>query len=606
MPKKLNYSARNFTDIRTELINFVRQYYGNLITDFNDSAVSSMLIDLQSGIGDILSYNTDKSFQETQIDYAQERKSVLSMARTHGLKIPGKRPSVTIVDFSVTVPVLGDSFDVSYAPTIRMGSQVTGAGKVFETMDDIDFSSPFTTGGIPNRLIIPNTNSNGTIINYTLTKREILVNGYTKIFKRVINSSDVRPFLELVLPDDNVLSIESVISLNGVDFTKDPTLDQFLDDDNRWYEVETLAEDKIFVEDTIKLSDNAGIKPGKLVHVDRKFISEYTDLGFCKVILGGGSQDISSLNDFDTNSALISQIGNFINNLSLGEVPKANTTMFVKYRVGGGAGSNLGPNVLTGKGNINMIVNGNDPAVNNAVQASLKVNNPIPALGGKDEMSVDEIRNVVRYNFSAQNRCVVIKDYQSRISLMNGKFGVPFRCGVFEEQNKIKVYTLGLDANNNLTNSATSTLNENIGIYLSKYRMMNDYVSINSGRIINLGFEIDLFIDKQYPQSQIISQAIQTVASYMDISKFQMGQNIYLSDLVEQLNNVKGITNVLDLRVYNNVGGGLYSMNEIAQPYKDASTREIDLLGQYCIFGDPINMNEVKYVDRDIKIRVKS
>ena len=138
MPKKLNYSARNFADIRTELVNFVRQYYPQTINDFNDSSIAMLFLDIQSGVGDILSYNTDKSFQETQIDYAQERKSVLSMARTHGLKIPGKRPSVTIVDFSVTVPVLGDSFDVSYAPTIRMGSQVTGAGKVFETMDDID------------------------------------------------------------------------------------------------------------------------------------------------------------------------------------------------------------------------------------------------------------------------------------------------------------------------------------------------------------------------------------------------------------------------------------------------------------------------------------
>ena len=181
MPKKLNYSARNFADIRTELVNFVRQYYPRLLM-ISTIEHSNAFLDIQSGVGDILSYNTDKSFQETQIDYAQERKSVLSMARTHGLKIL-KRPSVIIVDFSVTVPVLGDSFDVSYAPTIRMGSQVTGAGKVFETMDDIDFSSPFTTGGIPNRLIIPNTNSNGTIINYTLTKREILVNGYTKIFK---------------------------------------------------------------------------------------------------------------------------------------------------------------------------------------------------------------------------------------------------------------------------------------------------------------------------------------------------------------------------------------------------------------------------------------
>jgi hypothetical protein len=33
------------------------------------------------------------------------------MARTFGL-VPGKRPSITIVDFTVTLPVLGDTFDV--------------------------------------------------------------------------------------------------------------------------------------------------------------------------------------------------------------------------------------------------------------------------------------------------------------------------------------------------------------------------------------------------------------------------------------------------------------------------------------------------------------
>jgi hypothetical protein len=32
--------------------------------------------------------------------------------------------------------------------------------------------------------------------------------------------------------------------------------------------------------------------------------------------------------------------------------------------------------------------------------------------------------------------------------------------------------------------------------------MLNDYVEINNGRIINIGFQIDLFIDKT-PQSQI-------------------------------------------------------------------------------------------------------
>jgi hypothetical protein len=545
-------------------------------------------------------------FQETQIDYAKERKSILAMARTFGLKIPGKRPSVTIVDFSVTLPVLGDSFDVSYAPIIRGGSQVNGAGKVFETTEDIDFSNPFTVGGIPNRLIIPNFNANNTLINYTITKREIVTNGYSKIFKRVINANDIKPFFEVILPDDNVLSIESIITLDGTSFTKDPTLDQFLDLNNRWFELDALAEDKVFIEDNSKITDNASIRPGKWISVTKKFIQEYTDLGFCKIIFGSGTQDTSSLYDFDTNTVLVNQIGNFINNMSLGITPTANTTMFIKYRVGGGSDTNIGPNILKSVGLVNFVINGSNGTINNAVKASLVVNNAFPALGGRDIPSVEEVRNMVRYNFSAQNRAVGIKDYQSRISLMPGKFGVPFRSGIFEEQNKIKIYTLGLDSESRLTNTSTTALKDNISTFLADYRMTNDYVEITNGRIINIAFQIDLYVDKKAPQSQIISQVISDVQKHMDINKFQMGDNIYLSSLIETINNVGGVMNVIEIRVYNKVGEGLYSVNEISQPYIDAETRQIDISTDYTLFGESTSMFEIKYPTTDIIVRVRS
>lgn len=601
----INYSARNFADIRSGLIDMVRQYYPDIFNDFNDASVGMMLLELNAAVGDMLSFNTDRMFQETQIDYAKERKSILSMARTFGLKIPGKRPSVTIVDFSVTVPVLGDSFDLSYAPIIKGGSQVSGAGKVFETIQDIDFSSPFTIGGIPNRLIIPNLDSNNNLINYTLVKREIVVNGITKIFKRVFTSADVRPFLEIILPDDNVLSIDSVITLDGTNFTNDPTPDAFLDLDNRWFEVDALAESDVFIEDNSKLSDNAGIRPGKWITVTQKFIREYTDLGFTKIILGGGNQDTSSLSSFESNPLLVNQIGNFINNMSLGATPTSNTTMFIKYRVGGGADTNLGPNVLKTLGNITMVVNGPNQTINSAVKTSLRVNNAVPALGGKDIPSVEEIRNLVRYNFSSQNRAVTIKDYQTRIALMPGKYGVPFRCGVFEEQNKIKAYILGLDADSKLSNSSTTTLKENISTYLADYRMINDYVEIADGKIINLGFQIDLYIDKKIPQSQIISQVINAVQTFMDISKYDMGDNIYMSSLIETINNVAGVLNVIDLRVYNKVGGGKYSVNEISQPYIDITERQIDISQDYTLFGEATTMFEIRYPTTDIQVRVK-
>ena len=603
--KGISYNARNFNDVRTELINFVKQYYPDIFNDFNDASVGMMLLELNAAVGDMLSFHTDRMFQETQIDFAQERSSILSMARTYGLKVPGKRPSVCIVDFACTVPVFGDTIDFRYAPLIRQGAQVNGAGKVFETMDDIDFTSPFTTGGIPNRLIEPNVDANGNILSYTLTKREMVINGITRYFKRVITASDVRPFFEVVLPEQDVLSVTSIIMLDGTNFNGVPSINQFLDENNRWYEVDALADDLIFVPDNAAVSDNPGVKPGKYKRIVQKFITEYTNNGFLKIIFGGGTQDVSSLSEFGVDSSLVSKIGDFINNSSLGVTPTANRTMFIKYRTGGGSASNIGPNVLTSFGIADIIVSGPSAAMNTSVRNSIKTNNPIPALGGKDEPSVEEIRNLVRYNFSSQNRAVTITDYQSRISLMPGEFGAPYRCNVYEEQNKIKIYTLSLGSDGKLTNTSTTTLQNNIATYLSDYRMINDYIEVSNAKVINIGFEFDLVIDKQYPQSQIITEVINKTKSYFDISKWSMGNDIHLGPLIETVNSINGVINVVEVRAYNNVGGQYYSTNQIAQPYIDPSTRQIDLLGEFKLYGEPDAMFEIKRPEYDIRVRVK-
>ena len=602
--QRVSYTSRNFADIRTDLVNMVKQYYPDIFNDFNDASVGMMLLELNAAVGDMLSFNTDRMFQEAQLDYAQQRSSVLSMARTFGLKVPNTRPSATIVDFSVTIPVYGNTFDISYTPLIQAGAQVSGGGKIFETQYDIDFSSPFSVGGIPNRIIIPNFDANGNLLNYTVTKREIVINGYTKIYKRVISTSDVVPFLEIMLPDNNVLSINSVITLNGTNFTSDPTQQQFADTTNKWYEVDALAEDTLFVPDYNTISDNPSVVAGKYITVNQKFIREYTDLGFTKLIFGGGNQDTSSLYNFGVSSALINQIGDFINNLSLGTTLSPNTTLFVSYRVGGGADTNIGQGIINGVGQMNFIINGSNQTINNAVKSSLSVNNPIPALGGRDAPSINEIRNLVRYNFSAQNRAVTIKDYQSIISLMDSQYGVPFKVGVVEYQNKIQVYIMGLNSSGNLDNSSTSTLTNNIATYLSDYRMMNDYVEVSNAKIVNLQFQIDVYADKSFPQSQIVTQIVNDVTSFMDVNNFDMGENIYLANLNQTVNSVPGVVNVIDLRVYNLVGGN-YSVNQISQPYLDPTTGQIDISQEYTLFGEQMTMFEIKYPSIDIICRIK-
>jgi len=608
MAKKIDYNARNFSDVRQQLIEFIQKYYPEIFSDFNDASVGMMLLELNAAVGDMLSFHTDRMFNETQISYAQERSSLLELARTFGLNIPGKRPSITIVDWTVTnIPVKGDTFDISYAPKILKGSQATGAGKVFELMEDSDFASPFTTGGIPNRLIVPNIDGSGIIQNYTLTKREIMLNGITKTYKRTLSRSDYRPFLEIILPEDNVLSIENIITKEGTNLVNQPTEEEFNDFSFSWYEVPALAQAEVYVIDDNTISDREGISVGKWLNAPRRFINEFTDNGFCKIIFGAGDADTSELNSFVGCKGQIDRIGQTVNNLSLGQIPPTNNTIYVRYRVGGGEDSNIGVNVINNLGTINVVINGDSSDINRIIRNSISVNNPIPALGGKSEPSIDEVRNLVRYNFSAQDRCVTIKDYQSRIPLMPGKFGVPFRTGVWEERNKINVSILALDSNSKLTTEATSTLKQNIAEYLADYRMINDFVTVKNGRVINLGFEIDIFAEKSIPKGDIIAGVVSSVTSYFDINKWEMGDNIYVSQLIENINNVGGVLNVTDLRIYNKVNeNGKYSLNEIAQPYIDDTTRQIDLLGKYTLFGQPNGMFEIKYPNKDIKVTIST
>lgn len=602
--KKINYLARNFADTRTELFNFIQKYYPDIFSDFNDSSVGTMLVELNAAIADMLSYHTDRMFNETQIDYAQQRKSILSIARTLGVKVPGFRPSITLVDFTVTVPVFGDSYDQRYTPILKQNSQVTGAGKVFENLEDIDFNSPFTVGGIPNRIIIPNFDPNNNIVSYNITKRELVVNGKTTYFKKFINTVDVKPFLEVVLPETNVLSVDSIITLEN-DVATIPTLAQFSDQNIRWYEVDSLAEDKIFIDDGSRISDNESITPAKWKSITRKFTREYTDGGYCKLTFGSGT------NPGQNNlSSLINNTSNFINTMALGEIPKAGTLLYIKYRIGGGTSSNLGAGAITSVGNFTMDINGPNQAINNSVRKSLTVENNIPAVGGAEAPSLEELRQLTKYNFASQNRSVTIKDYVAQLLKMPGKYGLAFRWSVEEKSNKVVINTIGLDIDNKLSNVSSTTLKENIATWLADYRMINDYVEINDGKVINLGLNIDIFVDKSFSTSEVVNNAIQETIRYFNINNFSMGQSIYLSNLIENLNNIGGVLNVVNVEVLNFVGGQ-YSNNTTTQQLLSSDQQSSPIVNtldtsDFTIFGEPNGMFEIKFPNRDIKIRVKT
>jgi len=600
--KKISYTTRDFQGIRTELINFTKEYYPDVVQNFNDAGVFSVLLDLNAAVNDNLQYQIDRSVQETVLQFAQQKTSIYNLARTYGLKIPGSRPSVTLVDFSIVVPANGDKEDLRYCGILRRGAQVSGAGQPFETVYDIDFSSPVNAEGFPNRLKIPNFDSNNRLLNYTITKREVVVNGTTKVFKKVINANDVRPFLELFLPEKNVLGVTSVLLKDGTQYTTIPEPQEFLGLENRWYEVKALAEDRVFVEDPTKPSDQPGVKVGKYITTNTKFITEFTPEGFFKMTFGGGSTSAEDqLREFARNGYSM-DLNKYMNNFALGSTLKSNSTLFIQYRIGGGQVSNVGINVINQIGTVSFYVNGPSETTNSSVVNSLSCNNVTAAIGGSNPPTTEEVRQYVSFNFAAQNRAVTINDYESIIRTMPSQFGAPGKVSIMEEDNKIKIKMLSYDNSGNLTEIVSNTLKNNVASYLSNYRMINDYISVETANVIDLAIEIDVILDSTQSQGQVVTNIINITNSFFSPLNRELGQNVYISELKRLIQSENGVISTSGIFVYNRVGGE-YSSSQTSQVYEDSETRLIKLVNE-TIFAEPNQIYQVRFPNKDITVSV--
>ena len=667
---KISYSNRTYNDFRNAFIELTRNYYGDVYKDYSDAAIGQWILDLVSSIGDVLSYHTDRMFQETDINSAQQASSLISLARNNGLKVPGKKSAICEVEISCELPLnqQGEAgtgnlrlADESYAPVIKSGTLFSTGSVTFELMEDVDFREQFDEDGISNRKIEPVRDSNGNIIAYTYTKLCVVVAGQSKIYKKVLNASDIEPFMDVLLTDRNILGVTSVIMKDGTDLNTDPIISEFKVDEEsytdksgkpiqRFFEVDSLIDqyrygyevEEVDVTDITNgkyynpvwenctYMDEEGneviyrrVAKGKWKRLKNKFITEYTDNWQLKLIFGAGLRNVYGEIPNDAENFTQYMMSRMQANDYMGVLPEAGKTLYILYRVGGGEESNIAVNTLTNIVYLNMSICGNDNDGDNArklrdVQNSIAVTNTTPSYGGKDEPSADELRYLIKYNSASQNRCVTLHDYYARINQIPARYGCPFRVGIVEENNKVSIYSLGLNYNGNLMKELAEVVADNIKEYLSEYRMINDFVEIKSGKIINLKFEVDVFVDKSYDKSEVVKRVIETVIDYMDIQKHQMGEDIFLGDLQKEIGKLDGVINVIDLRVYNPVGDN-YSNDGISQQLVDISNccfeeyaeagentgRQIDLKASDMILFSEVNsMFEILY-ENDVKVKVK-
>jgi hypothetical protein len=561
----VNYTSKDFSTIKADLIEYTKAYFPDTYKDFNETSPGMMLIELSSYVGDVLSYYIDYNYKENLLATATEKRNVRRLSEFLGYKVPNKTPSVVRLKVTTTIDADGTTGLPLYgtAPSsIDSGLQIASnvdSQILFETTGEIDFTS---SGSGDPAVSAPILNSDGEASSYTLTRYVRAVSGQTKT--KSFSVSSPTKFLELDLGDDNVVEIISCIDSSG----------------QNWYEVDYLAQEKVLKEthysdDTTRDSaydqgdatDSLSTIPvpyvAEYIKTNKKFISKFDeDTQTYKVCFGNGlfrfsnsgsnvdpveqaGVTINGTNIADIPGAISSTIGN---NLNLGETP-TNTTLTFTYRAGGGATSNVQAGELT---TIN-----NPPA-----GVTISVTNDEPSVGGTDGQTVDEIRNNASAFFATQLRCVTKEDYTARIQSIPVKFGSIAKAYVERlDSGTLLVSTLSYNQNKQLVQTPQLVL-QNIATYLNQFRMINDQVDFGvtlkenlfSGYIINFGVRFIINGDRRSNPTEVKLNVIQVIKDFFKVEKMQFRQSINLNDLQYNILGLDGVIGIKELSLFQSRG----------------------------------------------------
>ena len=605
----ISIAAKNYEQYVSEIYRYIENNYPDLRQAFLDNSIGSLLLELNAGIGDSLNFHLDRTFNELFIDSANNLENLYKLAYNNGVKLPNKTASIVVCDFTVNIPTKGDSFDSSYLPIIKAGTQVVGSSIVFEVINDIDFNSNVSAQGLPNIKFKPILDSSGNILYYEFVKREVLYSGFTKQYSQIV--SQVNDFFTFIIPDRDIISIDSIIIKNGINNTTTIPDNEFFIVDNRFYEVDYLAQNKVFKE--IGVLD--GMVLGDWIETEKRFIKEFTPRGFCKVTFGNGT-----FNNTSFKQILSDDLGtyNYIKGLSsnnaLGVKVPNNSTIYVKYRVGGGAVSNIGVNTINKIGLRTVTVKGGERNKSLQVERTLRVNNPTPSFGGKDVLTEDEVRYLTKFNLASQKRAVTENDYELIIATMEGKFGKPYKVKAYLDDNKLSIGLLGITEDGKLSSQVPNVLKDNIKNYLKNFRMINDYVNVVSNKVINLSFIYNITITSNANAKFIGEQITLITSELFSSTKIQIGQNISLGNLYKEIYKIDGVVTINDIKVFNifDTKGLTYSSELTTMPFVDDVFDQTQFIQQkeivvkdFSLFIERDSIFEIRYPQKDVIVNSK-
>lgn len=601
--RSIKFLGKDFDGFKRNLMKFSQAHHSGSFEDFNESSPGMAALELNAYVGAVLAFNIDMAFNELRQDTQRQIENAVAFAKGLGYRPQGKRAGHGVQTFFIEVPATTSDGavvpDDNYSPILRIGAKLDGPnGIVFETLDDVDFSS--STVASPRSVTGSQFDqTTGMPTHFAIQKTVNITAGETKTATFPI--TDFEPFLQLELPDEDVLEVESVIDSDG----------------NNWYEVDYLPQEMLY-DFSVNTGDDSDVVPYvlKLISVPRRFVTD-RDPTTKKTSMVFGSGDGVNFDDelvpnladlalplpgrrpFSTFSL---DPQNFLKTRTLGLSP-FNTTLTVRYRVGGGPETNVPPGTIQSvrEAFLDFSVTGLDPTKKSNVTNSLETLNTQKTEDGGPEESIVEVKANSSAFFAAQNRVVSREDVIARVMSLPAKFGKPEKVYVKRSSastNSFDIHILSKDSDGHLT-QASATLASNLGTYLRPYRILTTGINLLRTDIINVKIEFGVVVAPKMNRTEVLTKCLSVVRDFMSVDNSQIGSPIFLSRLQAELDGVLGVISVYKLTVKNVIGfQGDVSYSPFAFDVSANTANNIIYCPENAIF-------EVKFPTRDISGEAK-
>jgi hypothetical protein len=227
----------------------------------------------------------------------------------------------------------------------------------------------------------------------------------------------------------------------------------------------------------------------------------------------------------------------------LGRRPATGSRFTATYRVGNGSAGNVGAKTIT-----RVVL----PEGESDIQKAITVHNPLPALGGVDPESVEEVKLYAPQAFRTQKRAVTVEDYAAM-----AQSHPDVQKAVATQRWTGSWHTIFITIDRKDGRAVDAAFKEELFEYLEPLRVMGHDLEVEAPRMVALDIALNVCVDPAYLRSEVKAALLEVFSSieradgrlgFFHPDNWTFGQPVYLSQVVAAAMQVSGVKWVDPLR----------------------------------------------------------